>query len=197
MKSLPIVLASSSPRRKELLDCLGLSFSVHVANVDEHAYEDESPDQLVARLALSKAEKIAELHPNHVIIGADTVVVFDKQIMGKPIDKEQAFQYLKRLSGNMHRVFTGVALVSICNQIKEVSVSSTDVFFRELSDQEILEYIKTGDPLDKAGAYAIQGLGAMFVEKIEGDYFTVVGLPLCKLSLMLKSISQPVLGEGI
>ncbi|MDB5083999.1 MAG: maf protein [Bacilli bacterium] len=191
MGSRPILLASESPRRHELLSILRLPFDVQSEVIDETALEHESPTDLVQRLAVSKAEAVAIRNPCALVIGADTIVVVDSAILGKPKDAKQAADFLSRLQGRSHQVFTGVALLS--DELQDVRVSSTEVFFREMSYDEIDAYIATGEPLDKAGAYAIQGIGATLIRRIEGDYFTVVGLPLGLLSDMLTEAGQPVL----
>jgi len=189
-----IILASGSPRRRELLDMAGFSFEIIPADVDETADPALSPDQLVAHLSEKKAfhtrdmlkrQKAQNKHDAAVVIGADTVVAIDDLILGKPKDEDDAFDMLSRLQGRAHTVFTGVT-VTACKADKTLTfVESTKVFMRTLTESEIRAYMATGEPFDKAGAYGIQEKGAVLIERVEGDYFTVVGLPLCRLSLIL------------
>ncbi len=178
-----MVLASGSPRRRELLQSLGLSFDIYRPDVDESVIEGESPHELCMRLSRLKAEAGAEKFSDSLIIAADTIVVIDGLILGKPKDRTDAFNMLKRLQGRWHEVITGI---SICMKKNILSHDEhTQVKFRSLSDEEIRAYISTGECDDKAGAYAVQGYGSLLVEGIEGDYFNVVGLPLCSLGRML------------
>jgi septum formation protein len=176
-----IILASSSPRRKDLLNQIGFDFEIIVSDVDEDIGERD-PAELVKKLAYAKANAVAGGAGDAIIIGADTIVWIDDEILGKPADAEHAFKMLKQLSGRAHRVYTGLAIFNTATNERKVTVDETDVYFRELSDEEINAYIATGEPMDKAGAYGLQGRAAMFVRRIEGDYFTVVGLPLYRLS---------------
>jgi len=187
------ILASNSPRRRELLASIAVcqNFEVIPANVDETADPALSPEQLVHHLAEKKALHIWETlaHPaDTVIIGADTIVAIDGLILGKPKDADDAFDMLLRLSGRVHTVFTGVSLISAGK--RKTFTESTKVFFRNMQTEEIREYIATGEPFDKAGSYGIQGRGAVFIERVEGDYFTIVGLPLCRLNLALREIFE-------
>ncbi len=181
-----IVLASGSPRRREILADLGLKFRIEASNADESIPEGTSPDLAVRRLSLLKAADVAKSQPeNALVIGADTVVVLDDEILGKPTDEEDAARMLKSLSGREHSVLTGISALRRSDG-KGVSVfEETKVRFRNLSEEEILKYVKTGEPMDKAGAYGIQGLGSLLIEKIDGDYFNVVGLPVCRLFRLL------------
>ena len=184
LTELKIILASGSPRRCELLKSLGLDFEIIKPDVDESILKNELPEKLCVRLAELKAGAIASVHKNSLVIAADTVVVIDDKILGKPKNRDEAFSMLKILQGREHRVLTGIALALNGNLISDFESSS--VKFRPLSDNEIRAYILTGESDDKAGAYAIQGKGALLVEQINGDYFNVVGLPLCKLGFMLE-----------
>ena len=175
-----LVLASGSPRRTELLALLGLCFKIVPADIDESAHERESPSAYVARLAAGKAMVVAKGQPATVVIGADTAVVVDEDIVGKPADAAEARTTLRRLSGRAHEVRTGLAVVH-GDDIAE-TVVSTYVWFTELDEATIDWYVATGEPLDKAGAYGIQGVGGAFVEAIQGSYHNVVGLPLVELS---------------
>jgi len=180
------LLASASPRRKALMEQIGLTpLRVLPADIDESSVSAPNPRELVKKLAFLKGEALLPMMmPGEVIVAADTVVVADGIIMGKPSDEKGAFSMLSRLSGRTHQVYTGLAVLSADCQISETVTSH--VTFRSLSPEEILSYIATGEPLDKAGAYGIQGKAAAFVSRLEGDYFAVMGLPLCRLSEILK-----------
>ena len=171
-----IILASGSPRRAEILNSVGWSFEKYVSDIDESEIEGESPENYVQRLAKTKAEKVAERFSNEIVLGADTTVVIDEQIIGKPTDLEVARRMLEMLSGKWHEVLTGVALVK--NGNSSVGLQRTKVKFAELSEKEINFLVEKGEPLDKAGAYAVQAQAALFIEQIEGDYWNVVGLPV-------------------
>ena len=176
MDGTPVVLASASPRRRELLDLIGISHRVEPADIDESIHGAEQPAAHVERLAREKALKIAARHPGALVIAADTVVVLDGQIMGKPRTKEDARSMLAALSGATHTVVTGMACA--LNGELESSVDDVSVTFRLLSEQEIQEYVATGEPMDKAGSYGIQGRAAALVAGIDGDFYTVMGFPL-------------------
>jgi septum formation protein len=198
-----LVLASASPRRRELLTQAGFAFEVHPAHIPEDPLPKEDPIAYVVRLAREKAEAVyaeltrsAEAGPSTalrsgrddslVVLGADTTVTLDGHILGKPEDAADAARMLRMLSGRTHRVITGVAVVTAAGT--EVAAEVTAVKFLTLSDEEIAAYIATGEPMDKAGAYAIQGRAAKWIPRIEGDYFNVVGLPLALVSTMLDSL---------
>ena len=186
-----IILASGSPRRKALLESIGIEFEVYKPDADESVKTGETPSELCRRLATLKAEAgMRVFSRNDIIIAADTIVVIDGEILGKPVDREDAALMLKHLSGREHEVITGVA-VSYMGRLS-VNDEHTLVKFRELTDDEISEYVATGEGDDKAGAYAVQGKGALMIEGITGDYFNVVGLPLCRLGIMLKGIGVRV-----
>lgn len=175
-----IILASASPRRKELLSQMGIAITV-IPSECEEIITDTQPDLIVEKLSLQKAEDVLKrIKEKAVIIGSDTLVAIDGRVLGKPDGKEEAFNMLKMLSGKAHQVYTGVTMIIKDNDniIKDTFHSKTDVFFKEMSDSEINSYIATNEPYDKAGAYGIQGLSAVFIEKINGDYNTVVGLPI-------------------
>lgn len=177
-----IILASKSPRRRELLKYITTDFTAVSSDVDEALPDGISPSDAVLYLSKIKAEPFR--NDNDIVIGADTVVSIDGKILGKPCDKAEARQMLKSLSGREHSVFTGITVIK---GTKEKSFyTETKVRFFELSDDDISNYIETGEPMDKAGAYGIQGLGSLLVEKIDGDYFNVVGLPVSKLNKVLK-----------
>lgn len=186
VSALRVVLASGSPRRHDLLELIGIRHEVIPANIDESIRGRESPMKHAERLAREKAGAIASRDPKAVAIGADTVVLIDKKILGKPANSVDAGSMLRLLSGREHTVVTAVAVArgkKIASAVEKVSVR-----FRELSDDEIDAYIATGEPMDKAGAYGIQGYGATIVERIEGDYFAVMGLPLVRLVSLLKEV---------
>lgn len=183
IKMLKIILASASPRRRELLQQIGLQFEVKPASGEEIITETE-PSLIVEELARQKAVEIADnIIEDGIIIGADTIVTFENKIMGKPSDEKNAAQMLSQLSGKSHKVYTGVtAIKSVCKEREIITFSeSTEVVFYPADTVEIWEYISTGEPMDKAGAYGIQGKGAAFVKEIHGDYNNVVGLPLARL----------------
>ena len=179
-----LILASKSPRRKELMEYIGEEFKITSAQVDESYDESLSPAQVVEFLSSIKAMPFK--NEKDIVIGADTVVAIDGKILGKPKDESDAFLMLKTLSGREHRVYTGVTLIK-GEEIKTFSVE-TKVYFYHLTDSEIKEYIKTGEPMDKAGAYGIQGKGCLLIEKIDGDYFNVVGLPVSRLKKELDAM---------
>ena len=182
-----IILASQSPRRRELLGRLVPDFTVITDDSAEALIPGEKPPQTVQRLAAEKAEHVsAKTDADALILAADTVVVLDGQILGKPKDEADAFVMLSALSGNTHQVFTGIAVLDTKTGQCVTAFETPKVRFRPVSHREILQYIASGEPMDKAGAYGIQELGALFVEGIEGDYFNVVGLPLCRLGKLLK-----------
>jgi septum formation protein len=187
-----IILASGSPRRKELLEQIGLKFNIIKSTVDEDI-DQEDPVKLVEQLALMKAKDVAEKVPKgSLVIGADTIVVCDR-ILGKPKDEQEAFFMLKYLSGRMHQVITGFCVVEAPGEKYKVSHETIDVYFREVSDEEIRAYVKLGYSTDRAGGYGIQDMGAIFIEKISGSYSGVLGLPIEKLCLMLKEFGVEVL----
>ena len=183
----PLVLASASPRRKHLLEQIGLTFTVHPNPAEEVIPEGIPPTEIVEQLAWEKAEPIARMHPEALTLGADTIVVLDGDVLGKPSDAAEARTMLRRLSGRTHTVYTGIALLHPATTKSAVAHESTKVTFAPLSDEEIAAYVATGSPLDKAGAYGIQDdTGALFIPCIEGDYFTVMGLPLHRLYRLLR-----------
>lgn len=180
-----MILASQSPRRRELLERMGLSgFQCVSPDIDERAFDGLPPEALVRRLSAEKAAAVAgRVDPDSLILAADTVVALDGAVLGKPDDALEAFTMLTTLSGVRHQVYTGVTVRRGDEQVTEHEV--TDVTFRELGEQEIERYIKTGEPMDKAGAYGIQGYGALLIEGIHGDYYNVMGLPVCRLGRIL------------
>lgn len=185
-----LVLASGSPRRQELLKLITEGFTVHPVNADETLPTGMPVEMAAAFLADVKAKAAAEEFPEDIVIGCDTVVVLDDEMMGKPADREDAFRMLRKLSGETHTVMTGVSLYY--GRQTTVFTVETDVTFYTLSDAEIEAYLDTGEPFDKAGAYGIQGKGALLVQRIEGDYFNVVGLPVAALSRNLRQFEKAV-----
>lgn len=181
-----VVLASASPRRRQLLNLIGIEHEVRPANIDESMRTREAPRRHAERLAREKATAIATRDPDLITIGADTVVVINRKVLGKPKDKAEAAHMLSQLSGREHTVITAVAVArgkKLRSSIEEVRVK-----FRRLREDEIEAYVATGEPMDKAGAYGIQGYGATIVECIDGDYFAVMGLPLVRLTVLLRDL---------
>lgn len=179
-----LILASASPRRKELMTQAGFDFEVITEPTDETLPEKITPEKAVEYLAEKKGNAVFQKHPDSVVVSADTVVSTDGEILGKPKDKADAMHMLERLSGRKHYVYTGVC-IQRASEMTVIHVK-TEVEFYPLSKQEILDYCMTGEPLDKAGAYGIQGKGALLVKEIHGDYFNVVGLPIAEVSRILK-----------
>jgi len=181
-----LILASASPRRKELLSMLNIPFVIETSQVEEVMDQNLDSSELVMKLAEEKAIDVYKKFPDAIIIGADTIVTYNDKKLGKPSSKEDAFAMLRMLSGNTHEVFTGVSIVheGECTNFFQC----TKITFSELSDQEILDYIESKEPMDKAGSYGIQGFGGTFVEKIDGDYFSVVGLPINKVKKKLSEL---------
>ena len=186
----PLHLASSSPRRREIIEALGLDFSVGSADVDERRLDGEPATDMVLRLAQDKA-RVGSPGDDFVVIGADTAVVLGDDTFGKPVDQQDALEMLARLSGRTHQVLTGVAVWA--DRQMRTSLSVTDVRFREISPDEARAYWQSGEPVDKAGAYAIQGKGGVFVEEIAGSYSGVVGLPVFETVSLLKAAGMRVL----
>ncbi|MBS4176193.1 Maf family protein [Lederbergia citrea] len=183
---LHLVLASASPRRKELLQKLNIPFSTFSPHADESFSPNLSPNEIVTMLALRKANMASAQFPESIVIGSDTIVVNNDKVLGKPANRQEAKQMLEQLSGQTHSVYTGVAVVY--GKISKTFYEKTDVEFWELSDADIERYLDSGEPFDKAGAYGIQGLGALHVKSIKGDYYAVVGLPISRLSRTLSSM---------
>lgn len=179
-----LILASGSPRRSEILGFVGWDFEKRVADIDESILSREKPDDYVKRLAREKASAIAAEADDAIVLGADTIVVVDEEIVGKPIDLEDARKMIEKLSGRWHKVLTGVALVR--GEEARVAVQKTRVKFVELKAAEIDFLVEKGEPLDKAGAYAVQAQAALFIEEIEGDYWNVVGLPISLVYRMVR-----------
>jgi septum formation protein len=181
-----LILASSSARRAEILNIVGWPFEVEVAGIDETQKAGEKPHDYVQRLAQEKALAVASKRSSGLVLGADTTVVVQDELLGQPQDDDDARRMLSLLSGKWHEVLTGVALVRVCGEAK-VSYATSRVLFSELSESEIDWYVRTGEPRGKAGAYAIQGQAALFIREIEGEYFNIVGLPIRLVYEMARS----------
>ena len=186
-----LILASQSPRRRELLGLTGLDFTVRVADIDETMDPAAAPFDEVARVSREKALAVAR-EPEDVVIAADTIVVCGGKVLGKPRDEEDAFRILSLLSGRSHEVMTGMTVVRGEEVITHTEV--TKIHFRALKPAEIRAYIASGEPMDKAGAYGIQGGAALFADQMEGDYYNVMGLPVCRLAMILRSFGLPIWG---
>lgn len=186
-----IYLASQSPRRRELLDQIRVSYRVISATVDERVHAGEDPHDYVRRVAMGKALAGHVAHPDHPVLGADTVVLFADRILGKPRDATDAVAMLLMLGGYEHRVLTGVALVGVDGS-RHYRYSESRVRFRVIKESEAIAYWATGEPCDKAGGYAIQGLGAVFVEHIQGSYSSIMGLPLYETAQLLQLVGEPL-----
>ena len=189
-----IILGSGSPRRKELLSQIGVPFEVRVSEKEE-IYTQTIPKEIVKELALMKAENVASEIPakSTIVIGADTVVVHQDQILGKPKDEQDAFRMIQLLQGDVHQVYTGVAILDFDGNGEKTVIShavETRVSVNPMSEEEIWKYVQSKEPMDKAGAYGIQGKFSAFIEKIEGDYFNVVGLPVSYVYQMLKQLGE-------
>lgn len=188
MQRQKLILASRSPRRAEILRAVGWPFQIHAANIDESRTDSESAASYVRRLAVAKASVVAERFSSELVLGADTIVLVENEILGQPRDEDDARRMLKLLSGRWHEVLTGVALVRSVDILCVVDCERTRVRFGEISAAEIDWYVATGEPKDKAGAYAIQGSAALFIEEIQGDYFNIVGLPIRLIYELAKSV---------
>ena len=187
-----LILASQSPRRKELLEKLHIPFAVRVADIDEAMDPAKPPEEEVARVSREKALAVPR-EKGDVVIAADTIVVLQGKVLGKPHSPEEAVQMLTRLSGRDHQVMTGVTV--LCGDKLLSHTEVTDIHFRDLSEKEIVRYVASGEPMDKAGAYGIQGGAALFVERMHGDYYNVMGLPVCRLWQMLGQVAPDMLED--
>ena len=189
MTELPIILASESPRRKQLLDQINLTCTVIPSGLLEDKHDGQAPEEYAAELAAAKAAAVAEKHPDALVIGADTIVILENEILGKPTDRDDAFLILSKLSGRTHTVITGVSIQSKKHSISDNLFEETQVSFKKISDFDIYTYIDTYQPFDKAGSYGIQDYSSIFVEKINGSYDNVVGFPLSKFNNELKKLN--------
>lgn len=181
-----IILASASPRRKEILENVNVKFTVVASDIDEVILENEPPKELVKRLAFEKCMDIARKNKDALVIGADTIVVLNNHILGKPNNEEDAYNMVKLLSGKKHQVITGISLINLSSDKKVIDYVVSEVTFKDLSEETIRDYINTKESLDKAGAYGIQGYGGLLVENINGDYFNIVGLPISRINDLLR-----------
>lgn len=179
-----IILASGSPRRKELLSLLNVDFDIIPADVDESIDDNKNLRDEIERLSYLKAYEVFKDHKDKIVIGSDTIVVINDEVLGKPKTKEKAYEMLMKLSGNCHQVITAVSIIT--PDKSETFSTVSNVYFRELSKEEIEDYASQDEPLDKAGAYAIQGYARKFISRIEGDYYSIIGLPICELSTRIK-----------
>ena len=186
------ILASQSPRRKELMGLFHMPFVIRVADIDETMDPAKAPFDEVARVSRAKAEAV-ERTPEDLVIAADTIVVCGDQVLGKPVDEQDAYRMLCLLSGRDHQVMTGLTVLRGSQRVTCTEV--TDIHFRPLTQREIWDYIRTGEPMDKAGSYGIQGGGALFAEKLVGDYYNVMGLPVCRLGQILKTMAPEWMEE--
>ena len=185
-----LILATASPRRRQILQQAGIDFITVVSGFNEPDFQDNTmPEKYVMKCARGKAESVSSDFEEAVVIGADTIVVSNNRVLGKPADITEAFDYMKLLSGCEHDVYTGICIVDVMSGQKAVGYEKTSVLFRDLSDREISQYIHAINPLDKAGAYAIQGPGSMVVESIRGCYYNVVGLPVARIEKMMVSLN--------
>ena len=189
-----LILASQSPRRRELLGLTGLDFTVRVADIDETMDAGKAPFEEVARVSCLKAQAVAR-KPEDVVIAADTIVVCEGKVLGKPRNEEDAYRILSLLSGRHHEVMTGMTVLRGEEIITHTEV--TKIHFRELLPTEIRAYIASGEPMDKAGAYGIQGGAALFVDQMEGDYYNVMGLPVCRLAMILRTFGLSIWGVRV
>lgn len=187
-----IILASQSPRRRELLSLFGLPFTICVADIDETMDPKKPAAEEVARVSRCKALAVPRSE-DAVVIAADTIVVCEGRVLGKPHSPEEAERMLQMLSGRDHQVMTGVTVLR--GDQERVFTEITDLHFRKLTEKEIVRYVKSGEPMDKAGAYGIQGGAALFCERISGDYYNVMGLPVCRLGQVLKELAPELMGE--
>ena len=188
-----LILASASPRRSELLRNAGIPFEVDPADIHEAPLAGEAPIEYAQRLARDKAKTVLARHPHELVLGADTVVVVDEHLLEKPTSAADAARMLRLLAGRTHQVITGVSLLASDSERTEAEV--TQVSFTTMSEQEIVGYVATGEPMDKAGAYGIQGIASRWVARIDGDYFNVVGLPVARVYRMLKELEEPKQGS--
>ncbi len=189
-----LILASASPRRKELLSLFGIPFTIRVADIDETMDSVKAPSDEVARLSREKALAVPR-EAGDIVIAADTIVVCEEKVLGKPHSKEEAFSMLRLLSGRDHQVMTGCTVLRDDQAVTFTEV--TDLHFRELTEKEVRRYVESGEPMDKAGAYGIQGGAALFCEKMVGDYYNVMGLPVCRLGQVLKAMAPEIMEEFV
>lgn len=183
-----IILASESTRRVDILRTLGIPFSIIPPDIDETRRLEETPREYVLRVSYEKAHKVGRHFPDKWVIGADTIVVYKNRILGKPVNENEAFKTLQLLKGKWHKVITGFCVLNVDREITCHDAVETRVFMKDLVDEEIMNYIRTSEPLDKAGSYAVQGKGGYMVKEIKGSYSNVVGLPICEVAEVLLSL---------
>ncbi|HNT44400.1 MAG TPA: Maf family protein [Syntrophorhabdaceae bacterium] len=183
-----IILASESTRRVDILRTLGIPFSIIPPDIDETRKLEETPREYALRLSYEKAHKVGRHFPDKWVIGADTIVVYKNRILGKPVNENEAFKTLQLLKGKWHKVITGFCVLNVDREITCHDAVETRVFMKDLVDEEIMNYIRTSEPLDKAGSYAVQGKGGYMVKEIKGSYSNVVGLPICEVAEVLLSL---------
>lgn len=188
-----IILASTSPRRKEILEKTRLLFSIEGSDYEEDMSLPLTPHELVKFLSLEKAKSVAKNHADALIIAADTIVAFEGKVLGKPHTREAAKEMLLMLNGKRNSIITGVAIIDTTTSKIESFSDEVDIYLKQLTESEIDNYIKSGEPLDKAGAYAIQGLGSVFIKKIDGDFFSAMGLPIEKIAEVIKGFGVYIL----
>jgi septum formation protein len=188
-----IILASTSPRRREILNNVGLTFEVIPGTYEEDMTMQLTPAELVKTLSHGKAMDVAKNYTDAIVIGADTIVAHDGKVIGKPKSEEGAKEMLRMLSGTVHSVFTGMTVIDTTIGKEYCIAVETVITFKKLTEPEIETYVKTGEPMDKAGAYAMQGIASLFIERIEGDYWGLVGLPICELGKILKELGVDIL----
>lgn len=186
----PLILGSGSPRRSRILEGLGLEFVVDPSGIPEDALEGEGPEEHVRRLSLAKASEVARRHARGTVLGADTVVLLDGRLLGKPGGPSEALEMLRTIRGRWHEVLTGVAAVRASDGAAAIGAERTRVLVRNLTDIEVAEYVESGEPLDKAGSYGIQECGAAVVERVEGCFYNVVGLPVVRLCRVLEELAS-------
>ncbi len=189
---MPLILASASPRRKELLSLFHIPFTIRVADIDETMDPEKSPGEEVSRVSRRKALAVPR-EEGDIVIAADTIVVCENQVLGKPKDEEEAARMLRLLSGRDHQVMTGCTV--LCGDRSESFTEVTDLHFRSLTEAEIQKYIRTGEPMDKAGSYGIQGGAALFCQRLSGDYYNVMGLPVCRLGETLRRLAPQLMED--
>jgi septum formation protein len=190
VKEPPLILASSSPRRRRILEGLDLAFETETPGVGEDAQEGETPEQHVTRLALAKATSVAEGRERGTVLGADTIVLLDGELLGKPVDADAARSMLRTTRGRWHEVFTGVSLIRCSDGAAVTGCERTRVLMRDLTDEEVDAYVDSGEPLDKAGSYGIQECGAAVVDRVDGCFYNVVGLPVARMCRMLRDLAS-------
>jgi len=190
ISTLKMILASGSPRRREILAQMGYDFKTVSPDLDESLLDGESPDRHVMRLSSAKAKSVADKHPDDLVIGADTIVVLGNRILGKPSSPDEAIEMLHLLSGKAHVVYTGLSLIILSEKLERTGYDATKVIFNTLEDNSIRSYVESGEPLDKAGAYGIEGMGSFLVNHYEGEFDTVIGFPTKLFSNLFAEVTS-------